>query len=130
MKYFDNHNSHYFWGDLEVVYTLDFDITLFAGRIVKHVSAWLKRLRSRDKRRSSVTSSYSLSGSPAAKAEEEAAPSSPVEEVGVSVRNLTKQFKLPKGLVRTAVDDLSIDFRVGQVTGLLGHNGAGKSTTM
>jgi ABC-2 type transport system ATP-binding protein len=43
----------------------------------------------------------------------------------VQMRSLTKWF----GEV-CAVDDLSLDFRAGQVTGFLGPNGAGKTTTM
>ena len=43
----------------------------------------------------------------------------------VSVRNLTKHF----GSIR-AVDDLSFDIRPGRVTGFLGPNGSGKTTTL
>ena len=43
----------------------------------------------------------------------------------VSVRNLTKHF----GSVR-AVQDLSFDVRPGRVTGFLGPNGSGKTTTL
>ncbi|MGN0977827.1 MAG: ABC transporter ATP-binding protein [Faecousia sp.] len=43
----------------------------------------------------------------------------------VSVRNLTKSFGN-----RKAVDDLSFDVEKGEVFALLGHNGAGKSTTI
>lgn len=43
----------------------------------------------------------------------------------VSVRNLTKHF----GPVR-AVQDLSFDVRPGRVTGFLGPNGSGKTTTL
>ena len=90
----------------------------------------LKPLR-QNKRRCSVindsSSSSSSSPSSSSAASEETSTSA---DVGVSIRNLTKQFRLPKGLVRTAVDNLSIDFRVGEVTGLLGHNGAGKSTCL
>ncbi|SDD55806.1 ABC-2 type transport system ATP-binding protein [Sanguibacter gelidistatuariae] len=43
----------------------------------------------------------------------------------VSVRNLTKHF----GAVR-AVQDLSFDIRPGRVTGFLGPNGSGKTTTL
>ena len=51
-------------------------------------------------------------------------------EVGVSLRNLTKIFPISGGEMRTAVNDISVDFYVGNVTALLGHNGAGKSTMM
>ncbi|MGM9548455.1 MAG: ABC transporter ATP-binding protein [Faecousia sp.] len=43
----------------------------------------------------------------------------------VSVRNLTKTFS-----GRTVVDGLSFDVQKGEVFALLGHNGAGKSTTI
>ena len=43
----------------------------------------------------------------------------------VSVRNLTKSFA-----GRRVVDDLSFDVQKGEVFALLGHNGAGKSTTI
>lgn len=45
--------------------------------------------------------------------------------VGISVKNLTKRFK-----EKTAVNNLSLKFFEGQITALLGHNGAGKSTTI
>ncbi len=44
---------------------------------------------------------------------------------GVSLRRLCKRYGS-----KAAVEDLSIDFYQGEVAGLLGHNGAGKSTTM
>ena len=43
----------------------------------------------------------------------------------IEVRHLTKQFK---NIV--AVQDASFSVRDGAITGLLGHNGAGKSTTL
>ena len=48
-----------------------------------------------------------------------------MKEPSVSVRNLTKSFGN-----RRVVDDLSFDVRKGEVFALLGHNGAGKSTTI
>lgn len=48
-----------------------------------------------------------------------------MNEPSVSVRNLTKSFT-----GRAVVDDLSFDVRKGEVFALLGHNGAGKSTTI
>ena len=48
-----------------------------------------------------------------------------MNEPAVSVRSLTKSFS-----GRTVVDDLSLDVQKGEVFALLGHNGAGKSTTI
>ena len=48
-----------------------------------------------------------------------------MNEPAVSVRNLTKSFS-----DRRVVDDLSFDVQKGEVFALLGHNGAGKSTTI
>ncbi len=48
-----------------------------------------------------------------------------MKEPAVSVKNLTKSFS-----GRRVVDDLSFDVRKGEVFALLGHNGAGKSTTI
>ena len=48
-----------------------------------------------------------------------------MNEPSVSVKNLTKSFT-----GRRVVDDLSFDVRPGEVFALLGHNGAGKSTTI
>ena len=51
-------------------------------------------------------------------------------KVGVSLRGLTKIYRISRTEEKIAVDNLTLDFRVGEVTALLGHNGAGKSTTM
>ena len=48
-----------------------------------------------------------------------------MDEPAVSVKNLTKSFS-----GRRVVDDLSFDVQKGEVFALLGHNGAGKSTTI
>ena len=48
-----------------------------------------------------------------------------MNEPAVSVRNLTKSFS-----GRRVVDDLTFDVRKDEVFALLGHNGAGKSTTI
>lgn len=47
--------------------------------------------------------------------------------IGMSLHNLTKKFKSKD---TPAVDDLNVNFFQGQITAFLGHNGAGKSTTM
>jgi ABC-2 type transport system ATP-binding protein len=46
-------------------------------------------------------------------------------EITLSARNLTRRF----GKLR-AVDNVSLELKRGEVLGLLGHNGAGKSTTL
>ena len=48
-----------------------------------------------------------------------------MSEPSVSVKNLTKSFS-----GRRVVDNLSFDVQKGEVFALLGHNGAGKSTTI
>ena len=50
--------------------------------------------------------------------------------VGVSLKNLTKVFPISHKEERVAVNEITIDFHVGNITALLGHNGAGKSTMM
>ena len=47
-----------------------------------------------------------------------------MEEKSIHVHNLTKSFD-----GRRVVDDLSFSVKKGEVFALLGHNGAGKSTT-
>lgn len=44
----------------------------------------------------------------------------------IEVRNLTKRWRKE----RLALDDVSFDLRQGEILGLLGHNGAGKSTVL
>jgi len=49
----------------------------------------------------------------------------------ISVRHLTKDFRIGlRGLKLRAVDDFSLEIPCGQVYGLLGPNGCGKSTTL
>ena len=48
-----------------------------------------------------------------------------MDETYICVRNVTKLFENC-----TVVDNLSFDVKKGEVFGLLGHNGAGKSTTI
>ena len=48
-----------------------------------------------------------------------------------SVQNLLTQiYKKTSRHMRVAVNNLNLDMLEGQITALLGHNGAGKSTTM
>ena len=62
--------------------------------------------------------------------DEESPNSSSGTNIGVSLQNLTKIFSISGKEKRIAVNNLSLDFHVGEVTALLGHNGAGKSTMM
>jgi len=45
--------------------------------------------------------------------------------IALQTRNLSKHFG-----ALTAVDDLSLDVRVGEIFGFLGPNGAGKTTSI
>ncbi len=49
-------------------------------------------------------------------------------DVVLSVRNLNKAFSTQKGPPVKALNDVSLDARGGQVTGLVGADGAGKTT--
>ncbi|BDA45751.1 probable ATP-binding cassette sub-family A member 3 [Coccomyxa sp. Obi] len=51
-------------------------------------------------------------------------------EAAVAIRHLCKDFVTTDGAVKRAVDDLSLDVPAQQVTALLGHNGAGKTTAI
>ena len=46
------------------------------------------------------------------------------------MKNLTKVYPAGNGEQRVAVNNVTVDFMVNEVTALLGHNGAGKSTMM
>jgi ABC-type multidrug transport system ATPase subunit len=48
----------------------------------------------------------------------------------VQVRDLCKAFDSADGSTRTAVDHLSLGMAAGRISGLLGHNGAGKTSTI
>ncbi|XP_068100526.1 phospholipid-transporting ATPase ABCA3 [Hyperolius riggenbachi] len=48
---------------------------------------------------------------------------------GIRIKHLTKAFRV-SGKRRMAVRDLTLNMYEGQITVLLGHNGAGKSTTL
>lgn len=49
---------------------------------------------------------------------------------GITLVSLTKEFRLGRKSKRIAVNSLNLHFNKNEITGLLGHNGAGKSTTM
>ena len=46
----------------------------------------------------------------------------------LNVKNLSVRFKSKNGLVHTAVDDISLTLRDGDVTALVGESGSGKTT--
>uniref|UniRef100_A0A452QKV4 ABC transporter domain-containing protein n=1 Tax=Ursus americanus TaxID=9643 RepID=A0A452QKV4_URSAM len=48
---------------------------------------------------------------------------------GIQIKHLCKEFRV-QNTTKIAVKDLSLNLYVGQITVLLGHNGAGKSTTL
>ncbi|MFN8442793.1 MAG: ABC transporter ATP-binding protein [Caldilineaceae bacterium] len=50
-------------------------------------------------------------------------------ELAIAATGLTKQFKTPGGMI-TAVSDLSLAVKPGETYGLIGPDGAGKSTTV
>jgi ABC-2 type transport system ATP-binding protein len=50
------------------------------------------------------------------------------DDFALSVHNLTKEFVTPKGHVVKALRDISLQVRQGRVTGLVGADGAGKTT--
>lgn len=47
----------------------------------------------------------------------------------IDIRNVTISFKTPKG-VYTAVEDISLDIKQGEIVSIIGHSGCGKSTLM
>jgi ABC-2 type transport system ATP-binding protein len=52
-----------------------------------------------------------------------------MNEFAISAKGLVKQFKASKGWL-TAIDDLSLQVRPGETYGLIGPDGAGKTTTI
>ena len=51
-------------------------------------------------------------------------------KVVISIQNLYKRFRSDTGETVTAVNNLNLEMYEGQITALLGHNSAGKSTTI
>jgi nitrate/nitrite transport system ATP-binding protein len=47
----------------------------------------------------------------------------------IEIKNVTVSFKTPKGIY-TAVKDISLNIRKGEIVSLIGHSGCGKSTLM
>ena len=45
----------------------------------------------------------------------------------LKVRNLKKYFKTPSGVLK-AIDDVSFDVKQGEIIGLIGESGSGKTT--
>ena len=52
------------------------------------------------------------------------------EDRGIVIRDLRKEYRLSRGRARVALKGLNVTFGEGSITALLGHNGAGKSTTI
>src|SRR3954470_24588224 len=50
-------------------------------------------------------------------------------ETSITVDNVSVSFKTPKG-VYTAVKDISLTVKKGEIISLIGHSGCGKSTLM
>ncbi|XP_059086217.1 retinal-specific phospholipid-transporting ATPase ABCA4-like [Tigriopus californicus] len=50
--------------------------------------------------------------------------------IGISMKNITKDYPMLKNQTKRAVNNLTMDLYEDEITVLLGHNGAGKSTTM
>ena len=52
------------------------------------------------------------------------------ESSGIQILGLKKVYRIDRRQTRVAVDLEEVRFAENEITGLLGHNGAGKSTTM
>src|SRR5688572_1979136 len=46
----------------------------------------------------------------------------------VEIKNLSKTFRLRRGVDLRAVDDVTLDIYAGEILGLVGESGCGKST--
>src|SRR6187399_2309743 len=55
----------------------------------------------------------------------------PVPGIGksIDIRNVTVNFKTPNGIY-TAVENISLSVKKGEIVSLIGHSGCGKSTLM
>jgi len=51
------------------------------------------------------------------------------QEPSIEIKNITVSFKTPKG-VYTAVENISLSVKKGEIVTLIGHSGCGKSTLM
>ena len=49
------------------------------------------------------------------------------ENILLKVRNVKKYFNTPSGIVK-AIDDVSFDVKQGEIIGLIGESGSGKTT--
>ena len=51
------------------------------------------------------------------------------KDTSISIRNVEVSFKTPKGIY-TAVKEIDLDIKKGQIISIIGHSGCGKSTLM
>ncbi|MEO7767582.1 MAG: ABC transporter ATP-binding protein [Ferruginibacter sp.] len=51
------------------------------------------------------------------------------DNICIEINNVTVSFKTPKGIY-TAINDISLDVKKGEIITLIGHSGCGKSTLM
>jgi len=53
----------------------------------------------------------------------------PLFDNSIEINNITVSFKTPSGIY-TAVNDISLTVKKGEIVSLIGHSGCGKSTLM